>query len=67
MKWRTKVKVDRVESPWLIRTFVDPAAQFVFIPVDQPEDVIQKIDVIPCYTSGAELGHHGDEYSSMRL
>ena len=30
MKWitREKVKVDRVACPWLIRKFIDPAAQF---------------------------------------
>ena len=34
MKWitRSNVKVDRVACPWLIRKFVDPAAQFLFVP-----------------------------------
>ena len=33
MKWMTRrnVKVDRVACPWLIRRFVDPAAEFVFV------------------------------------
>lgn len=37
MKWitRTNVKVDRVACPWLIRRFVDPDAEFVFVPEDQ--------------------------------
>ena len=36
MKWitREKVKVDRVACPWLIRKFVDPKAEFVFLPHD---------------------------------
>jgi hypothetical protein len=34
MKWitRSHVKVDRVASPWLIRRFVDPVAEFLFVP-----------------------------------
>ena len=34
MKWitRSNVKVDRVACPWLIRKFVDPEAQFLFVP-----------------------------------
>jgi hypothetical protein len=33
MKWITRrnVKVDRVACPWLIRRFVDPAAEFLFV------------------------------------
>jgi hypothetical protein len=33
MKWITRkdVKVDRVACPWLIRRFVDPQAEFVFV------------------------------------
>lgn len=33
MKWitRSNVKVDRVACPWLIRRFVDPAAEFMFV------------------------------------
>jgi hypothetical protein len=34
MKWitREKIKVDRVACPWLIKQFVDPEAEFVFLP-----------------------------------
>src|SRR5262249_24716556 len=32
---REKVKVDRVACPWLIRKFIDPQAEFLFVPVDQ--------------------------------
>jgi hypothetical protein len=65
MKWitRSNVKVDRVACPWLIRTFVDKDAEFLFVPVDQVDSVAQKTGAIPYDTSGAELGHHGDECS----
>ena len=33
MKWITRenIKVDRVACPWLIRRFIDPQAQFLFV------------------------------------
>jgi hypothetical protein len=36
MKWitRERAKVDRIACPWLIKKFVDPAAEFVFLPHD---------------------------------
>ena len=37
MKWvtRSNVKVDRVACPWLIKRFIDPAAEFLFVPEDK--------------------------------
>lgn len=34
MKWVTRahVKVDRVACPWLIAKFIDPSAEFLFLP-----------------------------------
>jgi len=34
MKWVTSsnIKVDRVACPWLIRRFIDPEAEFLFVP-----------------------------------
>ena len=65
MKWvtRANVKVDRVACPWLIRTFIDSEAEFLFVPVDQVESVARETGAIPYDTSGAELGHHGEECS----
>ena len=37
MKWITRknIKVDRVACPWLIRRFIDPDAEFLFVDEDQ--------------------------------
>src|SRR5206468_4562600 len=37
MKWVTREhpKTDRIACPWLIRTFIDPAAEIVFVPRDE--------------------------------
>jgi hypothetical protein len=34
MKWITRenIKVDRVACPWLVTRFVDPEAEFIFVP-----------------------------------
>src|SRR5215469_3847325 len=49
MKWvtREKVKVDRVACPWLIRKFIDPQAEFLFVPADQVMDVAQREGATP--------------------
>ena len=65
MKWvtREKVKVDRVACPWLIRKFVDPQAEFLFVPVEEVMAVAAKENAIPYDVKGVELGHHGKECS----
>src|SRR5262249_15627140 len=49
MKWitREKVKVDRVACPWLIKKFVDPQAEFLFVPTDQVTAVAAREGAIP--------------------
>jgi len=63
MKWvtREKIKVDRVACPWLIRKFVDPQAEFIFLPQDTDWATITDgilFDVPHC-----ELGHQGEDVS----
>jgi hypothetical protein len=58
---REKVKVDRVACPWLIKKFVDPHAEFVFLPHDT--DCTSIHDGTVYDVPGCELGHHGEEVS----
>ena len=57
MRWATRrgVHVDRAGCAWLIRRFIDPAAEFMF--VDDPDDVPG--DATPFDMRGTELSHHG--------
>lgn len=59
MKWVTRedAKVDRVACPWLIRRFVDPNPEFLYVPPDQVMDVAKREGAIPYDVPGAELGH----------
>jgi hypothetical protein len=63
MKWVTRenVKVDRVACPWLIRRFIDPDAEFVFLP--QNTDWAGIVDGTVFDVPGCELGHHGEDVS----
>src|ERR1043166_6990022 len=65
MKWITRenVHVDRVACPWLIRRFVDPKAEFLFVPADQVMAVAEREGATPFDVKGVELGHHGKECS----
>jgi hypothetical protein len=63
MKWitREKVKVDRVACPWLIKKFIDPIAEFVFLPADT--DWANLKGGIVYDVAGCELGHQGEDVS----
>ena len=65
MKWITRehVKVDRVACPWLIKKFVDPDAEFLFVPSDQVMAIAEREGATPYDVKGVELGHHGKECS----
>jgi len=65
MKWitRERVKVDRVACPWLIRKFVDPQAEFLFVPSDQVAAVAAREGATPFDVKDAELGHHDGKCS----
>ena len=65
MKWitRSHVHVDRVACPWLIRRFVDSAAEFLFVPKALVGEVAAKENAVPFDAPGAELGHKGEKCS----
>src|SRR3972149_6624757 len=65
MKWitREKVKVDRVACPWLIRKFVDPKAEFLFVPAEKVQEMAERENAIPFDAPDVELGHHDGKCS----
>lgn len=65
MKWvtRARPKVDRVACPWLIRRFVDPQAEFLYVPPDQVMAVANREGATPFDVPDVELGHVGPECS----
>ncbi|MGH9628447.1 MAG: chromate resistance protein ChrB domain-containing protein [Bryobacteraceae bacterium] len=63
MRWITRehIKVDRVACPWLIRKFIDPNPEFVFLPRDTDWSAVSDGTVFD--VPGCELGHHGEDVS----
>ncbi len=55
--------MDRTACPWLITRFVDPAAEFIFVPTEKIEEIVSLEKAIPYDTINAELGHHGGKCS----
>jgi hypothetical protein len=49
------VHIDRAACAWLIRRFIDPGAEFLF--VSDPSEI--PADATPFDVRGVELGHHG--------
>jgi len=65
MKWVTRqyVHVDRTACPWLIKRFVDPKAEFIFVLAEKIEEIVKKEKAIPYDAPNVELGHHGEKCS----
>jgi hypothetical protein len=65
MKWvtRARPKVDRVACPWLIKRFVDPHAEFLYVPPEEVMEVAKREGAIPFDVANVELGHRGPECS----
>lgn len=57
------MKVDRVACPWLIRKFIDPEAEFLFVPAGEVMSKGAELGATPFDVEGCELGHHGEDVS----
>jgi hypothetical protein len=62
MKWitRERPKIDRIACPWLIKNFVDPQAEFIYVPKEQVFKSAKELNAIPYDIPGAEYTHEGD-------
>jgi hypothetical protein len=65
MKWitRSNIKVDRVACPWLIQRFVDPEAQFLFVPESELLPAASREGAIPFDApriTEIKLNHRGE-------
>ncbi len=65
MKWitRSNIKVDRVACPWLIRRFIDPQAEFLFVREEELLDTARREGAIPFDATRfpeVKLNHRGE-------
>lgn len=64
-KWitRERPKIDRIACPWLIRRFIDPNAQFLYVPTDKVIGLAKELAATPYDIDGVEFAHEGDRCS----
>jgi rhodanese-related sulfurtransferase len=60
-KWVTREhpKIDRIACPWLIRRFIDPDAEFIYVPTNQVLAVAKQSGGTPYDIDGVEFTHEG--------
>ena len=58
---RHRPKIDRIACPWLIRRFVDPSAQFLFVPPSDVAGVADRLGATPFDTDIQPWTHVGDK------
>ena len=68
MKWvtRARPKTDRIACPWLIRRFIDPDAEILYVPTDQVLAVAETEGAHSFDTPGAKY-HHRDGLCSFEV
>lgn len=61
MKWitRERPKIDRIACPWLVDRFIDPGAQFLYVPATEVLIQAQQTGAVPYDIPGVELSHVG--------
>jgi hypothetical protein len=63
MKWvtRARPKTDRIACPWLIRRFIDPDAEILYVPADQVLEVAEREGAHSFDAPGAKFTHQGNQ------
>ena len=56
-------KIDRIACPWLISRFVNPEAEFIYVPPNDVAKVAADVGGTPYDIKGVEFGHVGDRCS----
>jgi rhodanese-related sulfurtransferase len=60
---RERPKIDRIACPWLIRRFVDPDAEFLYVPTPQVQTIAKERSAVPYDVPDVEFSHDGEKCS----
>ncbi|HSC94094.1 MAG TPA: chromate resistance protein ChrB domain-containing protein [Burkholderiales bacterium] len=60
---RERPKIDRIACPWLIRRFVDPEAEFLYVPAPEVRRVAQEREAVPYDIPDVAFSHAGERCS----
>ena len=63
MKWitREKPKIDRIACPWLIKRFIDPEGEIIYVPYTEVLEKAATLNAIPFDLPGVEYSHYEDQ------
>ena len=63
MRWitRERPKIDRLACPWLIKRFIDPEAEIIYVPLRDVIPKAKEFDAIPFDIPDVEFTHHQDK------
>lgn len=60
---RERPKIDRIACPWLIRRFVDPRAEFLYVPTAEVFMTAEREGAVAYDIPGAPFSHVGEQCS----
>ena len=60
---RERPKIDRIACPWLIRRFIDPQAEFLYVPVADVRRIAVERDAMPYDIPDVKFSHDGERCS----
>jgi len=60
---REHPKIDRIACPWLVSRFVNPDAEFIYVPPNDVAKVAADVGGTPYDIKGVEFGHVGEHCS----
>jgi AraC-like DNA-binding protein len=62
MKWitRERPKIDRLACPWLIKRFIDPDAEIIYVPFAEVIQKATELNATPFDIAGVEYTHYDD-------
>jgi len=60
---RERPKIDRIACPWLIRRFIDPDAEFLYVPTAEVRRAAQEREAVPYDIPDVAFSHDGDRCS----
>lgn len=60
---RERPKIDRIACPWLVRRFIDPTAEFLYVPAGKVAEVAADAKAIAYDVPGVLFAHRGENCS----
>ena len=60
---RARPRIDRIACPWLIRRFIDPGAEFFYVPEAEVFAQAARLGAVPYDIEGAPISHEGTRCS----